>query len=162
MNHISIRYANHDDAKFLKKWLMDPEILKWFPMTDEREIDDAVKHWISYSKIGSALTLLHNENPVGNAILYICPFKKLAHQALFAIILDKNFRKKGLGKILLESIILLGKKKFHLELLHLEVYEKNPAVFLYEKLGFVKFGCEKRFVKENNHYKAKIMMQKHL
>ena len=40
---IEIRPANPDEGPYLAKWLADPTILRWFPMTDAREIDDAVK-----------------------------------------------------------------------------------------------------------------------
>ena len=39
---IEIRYTEPGDAKYLKEWLMEPGVMRWFPMDDEVEIDDAV------------------------------------------------------------------------------------------------------------------------
>ena len=100
--------------------------------------------------------------PVGAALLYIQPYKKLAHQCLFSIIIDEVYRGKGIGTELLQALMKLGKEKFHLELLHLEVYEGNPAIGLYRKLGFTEFGGQKHFIKDKNEYIGKILMQKKL
>ena len=54
----------------------------------------------------------------------------------------------------------LAKEEFHIELLHLEVYEGNPAIRLYERFGFVKYGEHPHFIKEEGRYLSKILMQK--
>jgi putative acetyltransferase len=131
-------------------------------MINEREIEDAVRIWVGYSKYGSALTVDWNGIPCGMANLYIQPFKKLAHQCLFSIIVEEQRRGKGVGKILLESLIKLAKEKFNIELLHLEVYEGNPAQHLYKRLGFNEFGRQAHFIKEKGEYLAKIFMQRDL
>lgn len=160
--HIVIRPTQmHEDA-YLKKWLREPGVLKWFPMCDDREIDDAVRLWIAYSQIGSCLTAEYNGMPVGMATLYIQGNKKLAHQCLFSIIISEFYRGKGIGKALLDQLIKLAKTKFSIELLHLEVYDGNPAIHLYEKMGFKVYGRHEHFIKENGAYLAKIFMQREL
>jgi putative acetyltransferase len=152
-----------DDAFYLSKWLLDPNILKWFPMQSEREVEDSVKIWSSYSRIGSGLTACLDGFPVGNANLYIQPFKKLAHQCLLSIIVEDQHRGKGIGTALLKELEKLAKEKFHIELLHLEVYDGNPAIGLYRKQGFVEYGRHKNFIKEpDGRYIDKIYMQKRL
>ena len=71
-------------------------------------------------------------------------------------------RGKGVGKALVEQLMKHAKEKFKIEILHLEVYEGNPAKRLYERLGFTPFGCQTRFIKEDGKYIAKIFMQKKL
>jgi putative acetyltransferase len=152
-----------DDAFYLSKWLLDPNILKWFPMLSEREVEDSVKIWSSYSRIGSGLTACLDGFPVGNANLYIQPFKKLAHQCLLSIIVEDQHRGKGIGTALLKELEKLAKEKFHIELLHLEVYDGNPAIGLYRKQGFQEYGRHKNFIKEpDDRYVDKIYMQKRL
>jgi ribosomal protein S18 acetylase RimI-like enzyme len=151
----------HEDV-YLKKWLKEPGVLRWFPMADEREIDDAVRLWIAYSQIGSCITAEFKGIPCGMATLYIQGNKKLAHQCLFSIIVSEFYRGKGVGKALLQELQALGKKKFSIELLHLEVYDGNPAIHLYQREGFVEYGRHKHFIKDNGEYLAKILMQKTL
>jgi ribosomal protein S18 acetylase RimI-like enzyme len=158
---ISIREAIDSDQQCLENWLSQKDVLRWFPLADNREIEDAARIWLSYSKLNAVLTALWDGEPCGIANLYIQPFKKLSHQCLFAIIVDEKYRGKGVGTKLLGALIELAKTK-SIEILHLEVYEGNPAIRLYKKLGFIEYGIQKRFVKEDGSYLAKIFMQKRL
>jgi len=151
----------HEDV-YLKKWLKEPGVLRWFPMADDREIDDAVRLWIAYSNIGSCITAEYNGIPCGMATLYIQLNQKLAHQCLFSIIVSEFYRNKGIGKVLIQNLEDLAKNKFSIELLHLEVYEGNPAYRLYERAGFVRYGVHTHFIKDNGEYIPKIFMQKSL
>lgn len=159
---ITIRDAIDSDQKCLVDWLSQKDVLRWFPLADQREIEDAARIWLSYSKLGAVLTALWDGEPCGIANLYIQPFKKLSHQCLFAIIVDEKVRGKGVGTKLLGALIHLAKDKFGIEILHLEVYEGNPAIGLYEKYGFAEYGRQKHFVKEESKYLTKILMQKRL
>ena len=157
---IEIRPANPEEGSYLAKWLTDPAILRWFPMIDAREIDDAVKIWMGYSKFQACFTAYENGSPVGMSTLYIQPYQKFAHQCLFAIIVDEKHRNKGIGKALMEHMFQAAKNQFKIEILHLEVYSGNPAIRLYERLGFKEFGRQPRFIKTDGEYLDKIMMQK--
>jgi len=157
-----IRLTTFEDAPHLMKWLSQPDILRWFPMIDAREIEDAVRIWIGYSKLQACLTAEWKGDPCGMANLYIQPFKKLAHTCLFSVIVQEEMRGKGVGKALLTELMKLAKDKFRIEILHLEVYEGNPAKRLYERLGFTKFGCQTHFIKEDGKYLGKTFMQKYL
>jgi putative acetyltransferase len=159
---IEIRPANPEEGTYLAKWLSDPSILRWFPMTDAREIDDAVRIWMGYSKFQACFTAYENDVPVGMSILYIQPYQKFAHQCLFAIIVDEQHRNKGVGKALMEHMINAAKNQFKIETLHLEVYAGNPAIRLYERMGFKEFGRQPRFIKMDGEYIDKVMMQKEL
>jgi len=59
--------------------------------------------------------------------------------------------------------MVLAKERFKIEFLHLEVYEGNPAIRLYQRLGFEQYGFQRQFVKdEDGKYLGKILMQKYL
>ncbi len=159
---ITTRPSDATDEKLLTQWLSQDGVLRWFPLTDLREIEDAARIWISYAQLGAVLTALYDGLPCGIANLYIQPFKKLSHQCLFAIIVDEAYRGKGVGTKLLSDLIDLAKNKFQIELLHLEVYEGNPAIGLYRKFGFTEYGKQEHFIKENGNYISKLFMQKRL
>ncbi len=163
-SNLTIRQATDEDAPYLKRWLTDEKILPFQPMqNDEREIDDSVRAWMAYVRLGAGLTALWDGEPAGICVLYIHLFKKLKHQCLFSIIVDEKMRGKGVGKRLLEEMTDLAKKKFEIELLHLEVYDGNPAIHLYERAGFTRYGQERFCLKEKGGaYRTKIMMQKTL
>ncbi len=164
MSHnLTIRVTDIEkDSPHLKSWLFEPGVLRWFPMFDEREVDDAVKIWVSYAKYEACFTIECDGVPCGVANLYLQPYKKLSHQCLFAIVVSEKFRNKGIGKELLTHLMKSAKEKFNIEILHLEVYEGNPAIRLYRRMGFIEYGVEKHFIRDNAEYISKIMMQKYL
>ncbi|MEN9654643.1 MAG: hypothetical protein RL235_755 [Chlamydiota bacterium] len=162
MTHITIREATDSDIQYLIEWLQQPGVLSGFPLADLREVEDAARIWMSYTKQGAVLTALWDGAPCGITNLYLQPYKKLAHQSLFAIVVDEKYRGKGVGRALLEALIDLAVNRYHLRLLHLEVYEGNPAIHLYERLGFVKYGAHPHFIKDEKGYKTKILMQRRL
>ncbi len=159
--NIDIRYTEASDATSLKKWLLDPEVNRWFPMADEVEIDDAVNRWIGFYRYRCSLTAHINGEPVGITTLYLQPYKKLAHQCEFGIIIAPEFRGKKIGTELLNNLIYLAKNKFKIELLHLQVYEGNPATRLYERMGFKEYGKQTHWIKESpGLYTGRVFMEK--
>ena len=160
--HLTIRFSEESDQKYLVDWLLQPGVLEGFPLADLREIEDAARIWISYAKHNAVLTALWDGVPCGIANLYLQPYQKMAHQCLFAIIVDENYRGKGIGTQLMQELMALAKERFKLEFLHLEVYEGNPAINLYRRLGFEQYGFQRHFIKDQGRYIGKIMMQKYL
>lgn len=160
---IQIRDTNESDQPFLLDWLKDRDILKGFPMIDQREIEDSVRLWMLYAKKGMSITALYKKIPCGCANLYIQPIEKLKHQCLFVIIVAKEYRRQGIGTILMKELEKRAIKRYKIELLHLEVYENNPAIALYKRLGFKVYGCHPQYLKEpDGTYYDKIFMEKPL
>ena len=131
-------------------------------MCDEKEVQDSSRIWISYREFGCAYTAEFEGEVAGMTNLYLSPFTKLKKQCLFSIIVSEDFRNKGLGGAMLDHLIDEAKNTHGIELLHLEVYDENPAKRLYERKGFVKYGEHPNFLKEPDGYRAKILMQKKL
>ncbi len=157
---LSVRYTQAQDAEHLRAWLSDPEVSHWFPMCNELEIDDAVRRWISFSRVRSSLTAELNGVPCGIVTLYVQAYKKLMHQSEFGIIVASGMRGKGIGSFLLRSLMRLAKEQFQLELLHLQVYAENPAIRLYKRFGFREFGRQTHWIKETDRYVGRIFMER--
>ena len=147
---LKIRYTVPQDAEWLRKWLLDPSVRDAFPMMGETEADDAVRRWISFSRLRSSLTVEMDDRPVGISTLYIQNYKRLLHQTEFGIIVDHAYRGKKIGSYLLSSIMKLAKRHFHIELIHLQVYQDNPAIQLYTKFGFKEFGRQTHWIKDTD------------
>lgn len=159
---LTLRKAHEEDRPYLIEWLMQSGVLKWFPLADLREVEDAVRISLSYGPQGAAITAILEGRPVGFANLYLQQFEKLAHQSLFMVIVDEQFRGRGIGRMLIEELERLGRETFHLDLLHLEVYDGNPAIRLYTRLGYTRYGYHPRFLKDEGGYLGKILLQKAL
>lgn len=158
---LEIRYSDLADGKYLKAWLTDPTVGRWFPILDTVEIDDAVMRWIGFSRYKCSLTAVKDGQVCGIATLYLQPYKKLAHQCELGIIVGSGFRGQGIGTKLMKNLIHLAKTQFKIELLHLQVYQDNPAIHLYERLGFNEFGRQTKWIKETDGtYTGRVFMEK--
>ena len=92
---LDIRYTYVTDAPYLKGWLHHPEVQKWFPVSEEREIEDAVQCWIGFSRYSSSLTATVNGTPCGIGTLFLMPYRKVAHHCLLRLSLIPNINGKG-------------------------------------------------------------------
>lgn len=117
----TIRPATNDDFVLIKKWLLEPGVLSWFPMEAEKEVEDAAKIWVFYSNLGSCFIAEMNGEPCGSILLNLVNSAKTKHQCLISIIVSEKYRNQGIGKSLLEFIEKVAREKFNIELLHLEV-----------------------------------------
>ncbi len=159
---LEVRYTQPSDAHYLKSWLADPDGGRWFPIDGDQELDDAVLRWISFQRYHCSITVLKEGVPCGIATLYLQPYAKLAHQCEFGIIIGKQYRGQYVGRYLMSCLIHLAKEKFGIEILHLTVYEDNPAIEFYHKFGFVEFGRQVDWIKEKEGYFGRVFMQKTL
>lgn len=159
---IEIKKSVIKDGELFSRLLQQPDVLEYFPMDNIREIEDSVRIWEIFCKKGASLTAFVNGESCGIAFLNLQAYKKFSHQCLITIIVDEKYRNKGIGTQLLEALSSLAREQFHLENLHLEVYETNPAISLYRRMGFTEFGVHKNFIKDHERYIGKIFMEKDL
>lgn len=160
---VQIRDTIESDGAYLERWLLEGDILKGFPMLDKREVVDSIHFWMLYAKQKMSITALYKKKPCGCANLYVQPVEKLKHQSLFVIVVGKEYRGQGIGTLLMKELEKRAVNDFGIELLHLEVYENNPAISLYKRLGFEEYGRHPQYLKEpGGTYYDKILMQKSL
>ena len=157
-----VRYTEATDAPYLKEWFSDPEVFRWFPMNDEMEVIDAVNRWIGFYRYKCSITATDDGVPCGIATLYLNPYKKLAHQCEFGIVVGSKFRGKGVGRELLRNIFHLAKENFKIELINLQVYAENPAIRLYRRMGFREFGRQTHWIKDKGVYQGRLFMERFL
>ena len=161
-DEIEIRYKQPDDAPYIKSWFTR-DILPWFPCQEDAEIDDTIKMMIHFAKWKCVLTAVHNGTPCGVVILYLHAYKKIAHQCLMGILVSEEMRNKGVGTKMIERAMQIGKEQFKLDFIYIEVFEGNPALSLYRRLGFRETGYYKHWLKEDDgNYRGKITMEKEL
>ncbi len=154
-----IRYTEEGDLFYLKSWLDHPSVMKWFPISDEKEINDAAACWIGFYKFKCSLTAIVNGIPCGMATLFLMPYKKVAHESMFKIVVSPEYQRQGIGSALIKNLKHLAKKRFRLELLHIEVYENNPLIELLEKQGFQAIVRQERYFKDDDTYFARVLLE---
>ena len=154
-----IRYTNVLDISYLRKWLQDPQVLRWFPMTDPHEIEGPISCWMSFARYNASLTATCHREPCGMATLFLMPYKKISHHCFFKICVAPQYQRQGIGKDLIRNIKHLAKTQFHLQYLYTEVFEGNPLISLLKKMGFEEVLRQEDYVKIDDHYSARILLR---
>lgn len=108
---------------------------KWI----RKHIDHPARIALAAELTGLVAGILHFENG---------RHKRLEHHGTLHMSVKKQFRAKGIGTALLQSLIDWAKENAIIEKVALEVFATNqPATGFYRKMGFVEEGRRARHVK---------------
>ncbi len=154
-----IRFSTLDDTHSLRSLLKLKGMLHWFPPGDDLELENFIRIWMGYCRYSSGLTATYQNEPIGMAILFLMPYRKVAHHAMFQLIVDPDYQRKGVGTSLAKNVKHLAKTRFQLDSIHVEILDDNPVCSLLEKLEFKRFARQERFVKEGDMYFPRILME---
>ena len=160
-NDYDIRFSRITDISYLKNWLIDPRVMKYFPFEymQTHEIDNFSKNWIGFCRYQSSLTAIYKQHPVGMATIFLMPYKKVSHLGLLYLVVDPIWQKKGIGSSLLKNIIHHAKTRFGLDSLHFELMENNPVMGILKKFGFKEIIRQEGYFKINGKYLSRIIME---
>jgi len=156
---LDIRYTYVTDTPYLRDWLHNPQVQTWFPVSEEKEIEDAIQCWIGFSRYSSSLTATLSGVPCGIGTLFLMPYRKVAHHCIFKLVVDPKHQHKGIGTSLLKNLKHLAKNYFHLDLIHIEVFEGNPFIHLLKTFDFHEFARQERFINDKDGYKARVLFE---
>ena len=159
MDEIDIRYSELSEKKYLIEWLSDSKIGKWYPPTNEKELNIFAENWIGFSKFKASLTAVLSNEVCGIGSLFLMPYRKVAHHCMFYMVVDPSQTKNGIGTSLLKNVLNLAENYFRLESIIAEVFEGSPLIGLLEKFDFEIFAKQKNFVKENGVNHSRILYQ---
>ncbi len=154
-----IRFSEQKDGIFLEKWLLQKGELYWFPMSEEKEVKEVVKNWIGFAKFRASLTAEGKEGVYAIGTLFLMPYKKTAHQALFYLMVGPEYRRKGIGSSMVKNLKNLAKKYFKLERLQIELYEGSSLIPILEKQDFHLVFSQKNYVKEGNVFRSRLFWE---
>ncbi len=152
-----IRFSTLDDLPSLKKWLKAE--LHWYPPSDDEELENFAGIWLSFAKYNASLTAVFKNRPIGIGTLFLMPYRKVAHQCMFQLIVDPENQRKGVGQALVKNLKHLAKNRFRLDLMHVEILDESPLIQLLKVQGFTEFARQEKYVKENGVYFPRILME---
>jgi ribosomal protein S18 acetylase RimI-like enzyme len=113
-------------------------------------------------RIGGSQTFgaFHGSKLVGVAGLLIREGEKEAHKGLLVgMYVRPSARRAGVGRRLVEAVVEFARQR--VELIQLAVVRDNEqARRLYERLGFVQYGIEKKSLKQDGRYYDEVLMAK--
>lgn len=153
-----IRYSDLRDLETLRTWMKTKGMLHWFPPASAEELENFLNIWISFSRYNAALTAVYQDTPVGMGVLFLMPYRKVAHQCMFQLIVDPQFQKQGVGSSLVKNLKHLAKTQFRQEYMYAEIFDESPLIELLKKHGFTELARQEKYVKEKQRYFPRIIM----
>ena len=120
----------------------------YYKIEDDYEKKWAKKDFYSFISNQDNIFILSHPEPVG----YIKARVTRDEIEIISIIIDKKFRKLGIGKSLLNQLLNIALKK-KINNIFLEVSVENQiAISLYKKFNFIKVGKRKNYYFQNGRY----------
>ncbi len=154
-----IRYMSAEDVPLLKEWMLDAASLPYLPTADEKEVEMAVNMWQSYSQYNCVLAATWKGKPCGMGVLFLMPYRKVAHRGLAQLIVDPKFRRQGVGASLIKNIKHLAKDYFNLEWVVFEVVEGSPVIALLERAEFKEYVRQENYFKREDGARARLLFE---
>lgn len=164
------KYQNNSDEELLPLYLKKPQAQRQLENKtlsfDKMDISDLKDLDISLFDEFWNLNQLSDELNSTNSTFFVAKIDKeivgfggiktiLDESEIMNIAIKNNFRRQGIGKLLLEKLINYA-QSLNIEKIHLEVNENNfPAISLYKKFNFIEDGRRKNYY--NNSEDAILM-----
>lgn len=139
-----------------------------FLTTSSAEFDKTIEQqrdWMEKILANNKETMLVAETSkgiVGWIVFFSQNRIRLSHTGSFGMMIDKDFRDKGIGKLLIKGLLDWAESNPLIEKVSLGVFSTNErAIALYKKMGFTEEGRKiKEFKMDNGEYVDDILMYK--
>lgn len=163
---VTIRTATPEDAQAVLSYTQEVMAEAPFLLTTREEftktVEDQQQFLASYLEHPHQLALLAEAD--GNVIGFLNfqngHRKRIAHQGEMSMSLLRDWRGQGVGRAMVERLLVWAQVNLLLEKVTLDVFSENqPAIALYERVGFVKEGIQRKAIKmEDGTYHSLIRM----
>jgi RimJ/RimL family protein N-acetyltransferase len=137
-------------------------ILRNIPITEEEQLRNVRRYLEGIRKKERIyLVATYKGKIIGSVNVERKKFKE-KHVGTLGVFVKKNYRNEGIGKALIKEV-LKRSKRVGIKLVVLEVFKVNkPAMILYKKLGFKKYGELPKALKHKGRYMSDVLMYKWL
>jgi len=160
-NDISVRFSTKEDIISLKKMFNKVVREKRFLPTIE-EIEEVGNEWIDLRNHDLTIVAEIQDELIGQIQLERLEDDATHHVCEIGIIVDPDYRGKGVGSRLLEKAIQTA-KHIGFEKICLSTFHTNRnAISLYTKFGFQEVGRRKKQFKIADEYIDEILMEREI
>ena len=140
-----LRSIERDDLSRCQDWMNDPDLratlAQRYPMSLAKEADwvERVTRGQDPSEMVFAICLMQGDRHIGNCGLEAID-RDNGTATLGILIGEADCRGKGLGEEAVRTLCRFGFEEIRLAKIRLDVYEGNPAIETYERVGFRREG----------------------
>ncbi|MGN7400009.1 GNAT family N-acetyltransferase [Cytobacillus praedii] len=129
------------------------------------ESTEQLRNWIQSIVENEKETIIVAEiqgNVIGFVVFRSKNSKRLAHTGHFFIMIKKEYRDMGIGKLLITELLIWAEQNSSIEKISLGVLSTNPrAIALYKRMGFIEEGRKIKEIKfSEDSYADDILMSK--
>ena len=160
-----VRHAQRDDASLLHEGFGSiVEEGQWLPTFSANSTSGDWMHWIEKTEHTSEVLLVafHNSEYAGHLTLQPEEWEASRHVAKLGIIVRKEFRNRGIGRLLMvaaqEAALENGFSKIILSTFH----DNLSAIHLYSSLGFRQVGVRRNHFDMPKGFIDEVLMEKEL
>lgn len=165
--HIYLRALEPSDIVPLYKWENDPEnwkvsgtLVPYSRAILEEYLNHAHKDLYTTRQFRFMICLNETGTPIGTIDLF--EFEPYHHRAGVGILIgNKDLRQKGYASEALDVLSIYADKQLHLKQLFCNINVHNTAsIKLFEKMGFLRAGTKKSWVKNGENFEDEYFYQK--
>lgn len=155
-----IRYTRLTDISYVKRWVKDPGVMRYLPMENNQhdEIEGFCKNLVGFYRYEAALTAIYMMKPIGIGVIYLMPYKKVAHHAMMQVIVDPEWQNKKVGRSLVKNLLHHAENHFRLEQIDIEIMADHPFRSVLNTFGFEEIYRQEGFYQRDGQYLARVMM----
>lgn len=162
----TLRSAKESDAEQLLSLAKSILTEEDYSVTTPHEFNNTVEQQIQWiQKLSSApdkvlIVAVFNDRIVGMVDFSAYNKARQKHHGVFGISIDREFRGKGIGRVLMNALLEWARKNPLIEKVGLTVHAENKnAIFLYQSLGFKQEGLIKNNLKySDDDYRDTVIM----
>ncbi len=152
MKSLELAPIDSTDCEMIRKWRNDQEIWQWTRHSDF--ISDAdQRDWFESQRKDPATRLFkiaHRHVAIG-----VCGLTNIDHlhrRAEFSIYIGPEYQKRGYGRAALKLLLAHAFLNVGVAQVYGESFVGNPAIKLFEEIGFKKDGTRRFFYMKNGEY----------
>jgi len=151
----TIRQPNADDAEAIIAYakLMFASTDQVLTTSEEYNITvEQERSWVTRPQHEASTFILiaeQNGNIIGLLDFSAKPKKKMMHSGEFGVSVHPDYRGLGIGRVLIQTLLIWVKRNPQIEKVLLNVFASNiNAISLYKTLGFLEEGRQLRAIKQ--------------
>lgn len=144
---IKLRRLSGEDNLKTFNWRNDERIFKWCRQNDVLHADQHNK-WFGSQSQDRSISMYAIESTEGATLVGVCGFTSIDlinRHAEFSMYIGPEYHKRGYGEAALRELVRKGFRDYGFNSIWGETFDGNPAIKLFEKVGFKREGSRRDF-----------------